>query len=235
MTYTKVDIVNELAAIHGYRTYLEICTPSTGNMYSGIDRARYSICHRLMYRCPAEFDDGWPIDLRRSSLDIADCVAAVRAKGLKYDVILVDPFHEYETSARDLREAVDLLTADGTIIVHDCFPRDQAITSPHYIDGAWCGVTYKAYLDFVLASEELMFCTIDADYGCGVIRRAAPLRVSQCSARDDRGEVVSQWKRAGKDYDAAFTLLQTHAKPLLNLVTVAEFLNGERNDSPLLR
>jgi hypothetical protein len=25
--WTKMDLINELAAIHGYRSYLEICTP----------------------------------------------------------------------------------------------------------------------------------------------------------------------------------------------------------------
>ena len=243
MNYTKVDLINELSAIHGYRKYLEICTPTTGNMYGAIDRARYSTCHRLMYRCPAEFNDGLPIDFRSSNLDISECVNAVRAGELKYDVILVDPFHEYKPSARDLRGAINLLSSTGTIIVHDCFPRDATIAVPECIDRAWCGVTYKAYLDFVLARKDLIFCTVDTDYGCGVIRRNVGLstfqriarRASGMIARDDRGDVVRQWMDAGKDYDAAFNLLQAHAKPLLNLVSADEFLTGERNSSPVLR
>ena len=242
MKRTKVDIINELSVIHGYRTYLEICTPTTGNMYRAIDRTRYSTCHRLMYRCPAGFDDEMPIDFRSSNLDIDECVSAIRARNLKYDAILVDPFHEYESSARDLSEAVNLLNPNGTIIVHDCFPRDRAIAGPEYIAGDWCGVTYKAYLDFVLANESLIFCTIDTDYGCGVIRRNSSLCSSQRMAgralrmapRDDKRHVVGQWMRVGKDYDAAFNLLAAHSITLLNLVTVDEFLNGERNNSPVL-
>jgi hypothetical protein len=243
VNYTKADLINELSVIHGYRKYLEICTPTTGNMYGAIDRARYSTCHRLMYRCPAEFNDGLPIDFRSSNLDVGECVKAVRARDLKYDVILVDPFHEYEPSALDLREAVNLLVPTGTIIVHDCFPRDATIAVPEYIDGPWCGVTYKAYLDFVLAGKGLIFCTVDTDYGCGVIRRNVNLstfqriarRALRMIARDDRGSVVGQWMRAGNDYGAAFNLLQVHSKPLLNLVTIDEFLTGERNGSPVLR
>src|SRR5450759_1992585 len=181
-------------------------------MYGAIDRARYSICHRLMYRCPAEFNDGLPIDFRSSNLDISECAKAVRAGELKYDVILVDPFHEYEPSARDLSEAVNLLSSAGTIIVHDCFPRDATIAVPEYIDGDWCGVTYKAYLDFVLARQDLIFCTVDTDYGCGVIRRNVSLSMVQriarqalrMIARDNRSYVTKQWMRAGNDYDAAF-------------------------------
>jgi hypothetical protein len=243
MNYTKADLINELSAIYGYRKYLEICTPTTGNMYRAVDRARYSTCHRLMYRCPAEFDDGLPIDFRSSNLDINECVGAVRAKDLKYDVILVDPFHEYESSVRDLIEAVDLLNPAGTVIVHDCYPRDETIAVPEYIDGSWCGVTYKAYLDFVLAGNGLIFCTVDTDYGCGVIRRNVSLslfqrmarRASRMMRRDDRAGVVRQWKGTGKNYDAAFNLLQAHAGPLLNLVTADAFLAGERSRAPVLK
>ena len=243
MNYTKVDLINELSAIHGYRKYLEICTPTTGNMYGAIDRARYSTCHRLMYRCPVAFNDGLPIDFRSAGLDIGECVKAVQVMDLKYDVILVDSFHEYEPSARDLSEAVNLLSSAGTIIVHDCFPRDATIAVPEHIDGDWCGVTYKAYLDLVLTRQDLIFCTVDTDYGCGVIRRNVSLSTFQriarhalrMIARDNRGDVVRQWMDAGKDYDAAFNQLQAHAKPLLNLVSADEFLTGERNSSPLLR
>jgi hypothetical protein len=198
MNYTKADLINELSVIHGYRKYLEIYTPTTGNMYSAIDRARYSTCHRLMYRCSGGFNDGMPIDFRSSNLDISECVKAVRARDLKYDVILVDPFHKYEPSARELKVAVDLLKPTGTTIVHDCFPRDGTIAVPEYIDGSWCGVTYKAYLDFVLAGESLIFCTIDTDYGCGVrgrnVRLAAFQRIARRAlrviTRADRDDIV---------------------------------------------
>ena len=97
-----------------------------------------------------EFDDGMTIDFRSSSPDSGEAVSAVRAAGFAYDVILVDPFHEYETSAQDLREACTLIKPNGTIVVHDCNPEEEALVTPHYQDGRWCGLTYKAYLDMVL-------------------------------------------------------------------------------------
>ena len=133
-----------------------------------------------MYRCPPEFDkDGLPIDFRSPDLDISECLRAVRASGIKYDAILVDPFHEYQPSARDIRDAFGLLAPAGTMIVHDCFPREEKIAGPDYVKGEWCGVTYKAYLDFVLARRDLIFCTVDTDYGCGVVRYDAALPLSQ--------------------------------------------------------
>ena len=78
-TWTKTDLVNELAAIHGYHSYLEICTPTTGKLYATVDRDRYTNCHRLMYRCPDKFDDGFPIDFRSSGLDIERHLRVIRA------------------------------------------------------------------------------------------------------------------------------------------------------------
>ena len=244
MEWTKADLINELAAIHGYRSYLEICTPTTGHLYSAIDRARYPICHRLMYRCAmARIRDDLPIDFRSDGMDTTRVVKDMRARKLRYDVILVDPFHEYDSSIRDLHDACALVSPGGTIIVHDCFPREQAFATPQHKEGSWCGVTYKAYLDVVLSGANLNYCTVDVDFGCGIVRPLhgppALRRMAQkflLSALPGKsGNLVRQWERTGKDYDAAFHMLQGYSKRLLNLVTLDEFLAGERAGSPVLR
>ena len=153
-----MDLINELVAIHGYRSYLEICTYTTGRLYGDLDRRFFTISHRLMYRCPEGYDDGLPIDFRSASSEIATQLTALRASGVTYDLILVDPFHDYEQSLRDLRAARSLLTAKGTIVVHDCRPPDRELASPEFLVGAWCGVTYKAYLDFMLEAAPVLHC-----------------------------------------------------------------------------
>ena len=90
MKWGKTHLINELAAIHGYRAYLEICTPTTGNEYAFVDRSRYTTCHRLMYRCPDAFDDGLPIDARTAGDNIDACIGAVGARRSCYDAILVE-------------------------------------------------------------------------------------------------------------------------------------------------
>lgn len=243
MGWTKMDLINELAVIYGYRSYLEICTPTTGTIYADLDRGRYSISHRLMYRYRDQFEDGMPIDYCSSSLDSGEGMAAVRAAGFTYDVILVDPFHEYETSAQDLRQACTLLKPNGTIVVHDCNPEEEAFVTPHYREGSWCGLTYKAYLDVLLDSVRLQSCTVDTDHGCAIVRRR-PLvsrlrhlanRAVGTILRDSRRRLLQEWRRVGKDDVAAFRLLKAHTKSLLNLVTVEEFLAGERKGAPVLR
>lgn len=243
MSWTKADLINELASIRHYRSYLEICTPTAGLLYAAIDRARLPICHRLMYRCAGGTGDDLPVDFRSDDLDIEKAVNAIRARGLRYDVILVDAFHEYEQAARDLREAFALLAPGGTIVVHDCFPRDEALVDPRYRKGSWCGVSYKAYLDAVLGNPRLRYCTVDTDYGCGVVRQVhGPALLPRFLRRallpvvsSARSDLMRQWKRAGNEPATSFQLLQKFSQQLLNLVTVDEFLTGERDGAPVLR
>ena len=252
-----MDLINELVAIHGYRSYLEICTYTTGRLYGDLDRGPFTISHRLMYRCPEGYDDGLPIDFRSATSEIDTQLTALRASGVTYELILVDPFHDYEQSLRDLRAVRGLLTQKGTIVVHDCRPPDRELASPEFLVGAWCGVTYKAYLDFMLESGDLRFCTVDVDHGCGIIRRRPP-QVSSPAPRKsilDRlrrpapapstaappeplsagGSVMEAWKQLGNDYEAAFRLIEAYPKSLLNLQPLEDFLIGERNGSTLLR
>jgi hypothetical protein len=61
--YTKADLINHLAVVHGYGRYLELCTRTTGRKYADIDRSNLA-CHRLMYACPDTYSDGLDIDFR---------------------------------------------------------------------------------------------------------------------------------------------------------------------------
>ena len=83
--------------------------------------------------------------------------------------------------------------------MHDCNPEEEAFVTPLYRDGAWCGLTYKAYLDMMLGSVRLQSCTVDTDHGCAIIRRR-PLvsRLSRIAyralgtiGRDSRSRLIS--------------------------------------------
>jgi hypothetical protein len=193
-----------------------------------------------MYNCPADFDDGFGVDFRSESSDSSRCLADIRDAGLRYDIILVDPFHEYDTSYRDLQEAFDLIDEGGMLVVHDCLPPNAAIATPKFVPGAWCGVTYKAYLDFVCARRNLVYRTVDADYGCGLIskldrkaRLAKSLRMINTSFLDlssrrraerrQRRLLRRKWRRIQNDFEQAFRFFETHKKKLMNLISSEEF------------
>lgn len=227
--WTKFGIVNHLAAAYGYRRYLELCTPNTGNQYAGADRSRLT-CHRLLYRCPEGFDDGMPIDFRSVGLDIFECLAEIERQGLRFDIVFVDPWHLYETTARDLRAAFDLVVDGGTVVVHDCLPLRAEIATPEPSPIEWCGVTYQAYVDFVTTRDDLTYYTVDVDYGCGVIKKQ---RVD-LAPEADTASVVRRWHTLGGDFNERFRFFQEYRQPLLGLKSAEEFLASERLLEPPL-
>lgn len=224
--WTKADLISYLARFRGYRSYLEICTATTGARFGEIEPGLLSTSHRLMYRCPADFSDGHDVHFRSGDLNISECLRTIRAASLHYDVILVDSFHDYDCSYRDLAAAFDLLRTGGTIVVHDCLPPDEAHAMPQFQPGGWCGVSYKAYLDFVLGRRDLDFFTVDTDFGCGIVqKRSVTARIFGGLTRPDETTktLLRQWKAIGDDYPRAFRFLQQNAVTLLKLKSVEEF------------
>jgi hypothetical protein len=178
-----------------------------------------------MYRCAGDFDDGLPVDFRSADLNIDGCLEEIRAKGLSYDVVLVDSFHQHEPSLRDLRAASTLIAEGGTLIVHDCNPPTEDVAGPDFMLTPWAGVSYKAYVDFLIERDDLDYFTVDTDWGCGVIRRLRPGQHQR--GRSDRSEIVQRWRALGNDFHATFVFLQENKQALLNLVPQAHFLRTE--------
>jgi hypothetical protein len=224
---TKADLINHLAAVHGYRRYLELCSITTGFRFTQIDRSKLE-CHRLMYRCPDQYSDGLDIDFRSSDLDISECLREIGQRQLRYDIMLVDPFHEYETSLRDIVAAFDLVVPGGIIVVHDCLPPSKTLAAPNFIPGAWCGVTYKAYLDFVTARGDLTYYTVDTDFGCGVIRKlSGDLRSPMPPATPKQLGLIKRWQHMGDDFESTFRFFKQNRRNLLKLRTIDEFFQTE--------
>lgn len=217
--WDKTDIIHFLSEENGYRSYLELCTPTTGWLYRKIDRSRLKRCHRLMYRAADDFDDGLGVNFRSPDSRTGDLIDTIKAFGLSYDIILVDSFHTYDLSFRDLNDAFDILTPRGAIVVHDCLPPREDLVSPDFLPGAWCGVSFIAYVDFVMSGRGLTHATVDTDYGCGVIRKTD---TAQALSRD----LIDGWKSVRDDATAAYRFLCANKGPLLHLVTVEEFRSG---------
>jgi len=235
MPLGKMDIVALLAQQKPGARYLELCTPTTGNDFNSLERRNLSVVHRMMYRCHPDYSDGGKIDFRTKGLDIKPCIDQFRGGGHRYDIILVDSWHGYHTSARDLRVAYGLLKPGGFMVVHDCFPVTLEQTTPMFIRGAWCGQTYRAYLNFVCARPGLTYCTVDTDFGCGVIRKPAhrlsvqstPLSSADSNLKaglpSPHADCWAQWAALQGRSGGAFRLFMKYKPELSNLVTAADF------------
>jgi hypothetical protein len=219
---TKVSIIHALAKACSYTRYLEICTPTTGNYFEAIDHEAFELAHRMMYRWHAGFDGGHPSEYCTDASASGVLVQEVRRRGLAYDVILVDGWHEYDNAFNDLTSALSLLRPGGTVVVHDCMPPDAEHATPEHHDGAWCGVSYEAFLDVVLATNRLSYLTVDADYGCGIIQKADPYA---CLPAQDpsRDRAIAGWRSRERASATSFEYFQTHRNDLLNTIEAGDF------------
>jgi hypothetical protein len=224
--WNKAHLINHLAEVHGYRHYLELCTATSSGRYAEIERSKLT-CSRLMYRCPDGYDDGMAIDYRSVDSSIGPCLETIRREGRSFDIALIDSWHQFETSWRDLIEAFGLIRDDGMLVVHDCLPPRVEIAGPHYITGEWCGVSYQAYVDFISERNDLAVYTVDTDYGCGVIRKLAEPSGETSTQAD--AELLGDWRSRRDDPIEAFAFFQSNKQVLLNLISVEEFLAREQS------
>jgi hypothetical protein len=214
-----MEIVNFLGEVHGFKRFLEISTATTGARFGDADKRNFELVHRLAYNIPAGFDDGLPIDFRSETLDIKSCVVQMQQSAQRYDIILLDPYHDYQSSWRDIETAFRLLRDDGVLVVHDCLPPSGGdLISPAFVPGAWCGLTFVAYVDFRM-THDVVFQTVDCDFGCGVI------------AKTRRGDgfpnaLRAAWSVARHNPERALKLLRNESDALLHLATPHRFLDA---------
>ncbi len=215
----KYEIALTLAKRYGYTSYLEICTHTTGRTFERVDKQQFSRRVRIMYRRPPNFWDGESIDLFTGEESGENLYAEVIATGERFDLVFIDPFHTYDSSLRDIEYGLRLAKNDGVVLIHDCSPPNAACAAPDPIEGDWCGLTFAAYLDIVLSSGEFHYCTIDSDFGCGIISkddRLAQIPVAHCTA-----DIGRQWRML--NMSRRYSFLAQHRSQLLHLVSPDEF------------
>jgi hypothetical protein len=235
----KYELAAALARRYGYSSYLEVCTPTTGNTYAHVDKQQFSRRVRLMYHCPPDFADGEPIDLRTESHSSEALFRALRHQGEKFDFVFVDPFHTYGASYRDIKWGLHLLKPGGLMLIHDCNPPTADLATPEFIPDAWCGVTFAAYLDVVLFAREYGYVTVDTDFGCGLVgkpERLASLfgyppakllsrllgknKLRPADAQPPPA-ITSQWR--GLPLAEKYSLLEQYRDELLRLISTEDF------------
>ena len=223
----KWDLIHALAEIHGYQTLLEMSTAGTGGSYPFIERSRFTTCLRLSYLTPEGWSDGAPVDYRTTSRDTAEYVRRIRAEHGQFDIVFLDAWHEYETARRDLSDALTLVNRNGVVVVHDCLPvRPELCTPTRGELVSWFGVSYKLYVDVLTSRSDLWHCTVDTDCGCAILRRR---RLSALYRRgvDVAPAVLQAWRACGGDYARSYQLFDAHRAALMNVVSVADFIEAE--------
>ena len=220
--FTKADIINLLVEKNGFSNYLELCSLTTGLRFAEIDRSRLKRCHRIIYNCPKTFDDGLEITWRLSGKSLEPIVPKLLRAGRRYDLVLVDSFHTYACSARDLAFALSIVSETGIIVMHDASPPTLGATAPDFIEGPWAGQSYAAYIDFVLMHPELSAYVVDTDWGVAIIKARRSERVA------GREALAAAWRALPALPEERFAFFAGNRQALLDLVSTEDFLVRER-------
>lgn len=212
----KADIVNTLGQTNNYISYLEIASRTTGYKFSEISERVFTTRQRVLYNVPPGYSDGLPIHYSSSNLNGEECLQQIIKSGQTFDVVFVDPYHSYEASRIDLEYGYKLLQSGGVLVVHDCNPPHQNLTSDDYKEGVWLGQTYLAFLDFVAQHPELEYCVVNTDWGVGLVFRSGDDKPKRCDRLPDRPDLdcfnIRDWK-----------FFDSYRKCILRLISVRKF------------
>jgi hypothetical protein len=100
------------------------------------------------------------------------------------DVALIDGLHTFEQTLRDIENVLKHLRRNGTIVVHDCNPKQASVGYPaaNYAEFrraypwrlAWSGDVWKAVALLRATRADLKVAVLDCDWGVGLIRFGEP-------------------------------------------------------------
>jgi hypothetical protein len=132
----------------------------------------------------------------------------------KFDIVFIDGNHTGEQVERDILNSLSCLSPNGVILLHDMNPptmfharHDYEVSGKH---PSWNGTSWKGYAALRKSRSDLSMNVVDTDWGVGIVRRGHQDIISiPCET---------------------YTDLSANRKEILNLISVAEFL--ELNSTP---
>ena len=134
----------------------------------------------------------------------------------KFDLICVDPYHEYKESISSFRLLTLLLNDDGILISHDCNPPTFESSSHIYIQGEWCGVTYAAFIEIAYNNPNWYYAIINKDYGLGIISKKEIQYVKKIIDIDNQKIFLDIFNE--NNYEKAYNFFNKHSKNIINLI-----------------
>lgn len=176
-TRTAQDHIDRIKA----KTYLEIGVERGINFFQTKAPVKVAVDPRFKIpKRPANTESVYFYEVPSDDFFESDHKPQLEKHGI--DVALVDGLHTYEQSLRDMVNCAKYLNDGGIIVVHDCFPKNEAASLPdmqaaikHYtFNGAWNGDVFKAILWLRCNRKDLEVYTLDIDHGLGIIKKGKP-------------------------------------------------------------
>jgi hypothetical protein len=154
-----INIINSYILKYDYKSYLEIgidegiCFMQISCQYKiGVDPNSESHCvtHKMT-------SDEFFLQNRKT-----------------FDLIFIDGLHHSEQVTKDIENAIKFLNNGGTIIVHDCLPKDEIEQIIPRQTKVWTGDVWKSWVKF-RNRPDLRMHVFDVDYGIGIIQKGSQI------------------------------------------------------------
>jgi hypothetical protein len=159
-----------------------------------------------------------PLRIKYNRNNLEEFITQIKNITTQFDLILVDPYHEYEHSIVTYRMLTELLDdKKGILISHDCFPDDVKLTSPVYQPGKWCGVTYAAFIENAYENHDFYYAVINHDYGLGIMSKQEILFVKPIVEKEKQRIFLDLFQQ--DKYEEAYHYLTTFSKEIINLLS----------------
>jgi len=198
--YERDEIINRLIKKYNYKKYLEIGVAFGGN-FKSID-IEFKEC------VDPSPDDNFKVTYQMTSDEFFEKIAPTL--NYKYDIIFIDGLHEFQQVDKDLQNSLQYLNENGTIVLHDCCPREEIVQRvPQVSTNYWTGDVWKTALKCRMEDNDLRLLVVDTDLGVGVVRKGY------------QQKYVPDEKFENDIYSYAH--LDLKRKEILNLVSVDEF------------
>lgn len=185
----RTDIINRLIKHFDYKKYLEIGVRFPESNFNKID---------IEYK--RGIDPNYPNqNVYHMTSDEYFCTDNVE----NFDIIFIDGLHTDEQVDKDIKNSLNILNDNGTIVLHDCNPP----TINHQpSDGSWNGTVWKSFVKLRCSRTDLEMMVVDADWGCGIVRRG-----KQSLYKND------------PQLQLEYEYFNIYRKEILNLISIEQF------------
>lgn len=164
----RTDLINNLIADNGYKSYLEIGYGDGINFYNVECYAKVSV------------DPFHTPTLLMTSDEF------FKQNVNKFDLIFIDGLHQSEQVVRDVKNSINVLNKKGTILIHDCKPRQEIHQSREKKSVTWNGDVWKAIVQLAKEGYNMELLPIDVT---GIVKLVAGKKTFNVA----EGELTWDW------------------------------------------
>jgi SAM-dependent methyltransferase len=203
---SRTDLLNHLIQKHGLKSYLEIGVQNKSQNFNDI------ICYKKSCVDP---DPNAKADHNCTSDDFFQLLFETEKQydleGINtFDLIFIDGLHTAEQVKKDFENALQVLSPNGFIVLHDCNPLEEwhTIVPRPTPTGHWNGDVYRFACAFWGYNNSTKRFTVDIDNGMMVFKnQSIPVQPQPVL------------------HSISWQYFDQNRKELLNLISWEQFIN----------